>query len=202
MTIESPGEPSSQLPEPRFLEAAATAPGPQLQPGAWREHSRHSREWEEVYRDRWGHDKIVRTTHGVNCTGSCSWKVFVKDGLVTWETQQVDYPSNGPDSPEYEPRGCPRGASFSWYLYSPIRVRHPYVRGALLRMYREELARTGDPVDAWAAIVSDPDKASAYKSQRGRGGFLRSSWDEVSEIIAAAHVHTTKTYGPDRNVGF
>ncbi len=24
------------------------------------------------YRDRWSHDKVVRSTHGVNCTGSCS----------------------------------------------------------------------------------------------------------------------------------
>ena len=67
------------------------------------------------YRDRWSHDKIVRSTHGVNCTGSCSWKVYVKDGIITWETQETDYPSVGPDSPEYEPRGCPRGAAFSWY---------------------------------------------------------------------------------------
>ncbi|HQG70733.1 MAG TPA: hypothetical protein PL156_09935, partial [Rhodoglobus sp.] len=57
------------------------------------------------YRDRWAHDKVVRSTHGVNCTGSCSWKVYVKDGIITWETQQTDYPSVGPDSPEYEPRG-------------------------------------------------------------------------------------------------
>lgn len=64
------------------------------------------------YRERWAHDKVVRSTHGVNCTGSCSWKVYVKDGLITWETQQTDYPSVGPDRPEYEPRGCPRGASF------------------------------------------------------------------------------------------
>ena len=27
---------------------------------------------------------------------------------------------------------------------------------------------------------------------RGRGGFVRSTWDEVSEIIAAANVHTIK----------
>ena len=61
------------------------------------------------YRDRWSHDKVVRSTHGVNCTGSCSWKVYVKDGIITWETQQTDYPSVGPDKPEYEPRGCPAG---------------------------------------------------------------------------------------------
>lgn len=26
----------------------------------------------EFYRERWRHDKVVRSTHGVNCTGSCS----------------------------------------------------------------------------------------------------------------------------------
>ena len=57
------------------------------------------REGDVFYRDRWSHDKVVRSTHGVNCTGSCSWKVYVKDGIITWETQQTDYPSVGPDSP-------------------------------------------------------------------------------------------------------
>jgi nitrate reductase alpha subunit len=90
---------------------------------------------------------VVRSTHGVNCTGSCSWKVYVKDGIITWETQQTDYPSIGPDRPEYEPRGCPRGAAFSWYTYSPTRVRYPYVRGVLLEMYRAAKQRHGDPVD-------------------------------------------------------
>jgi len=72
------------------------------------------RSGDSFYRDRWSHDKVVRSTHGVNCTGSCSWNVYVKDGIITWETQAVDYPTTGPDKPEYEPRGCPRGASFSW----------------------------------------------------------------------------------------
>ena len=33
------------------------------------------RAWEQGYRQRWQHDKVVRSTHGVNCTGSCSWKI-------------------------------------------------------------------------------------------------------------------------------
>jgi len=160
------------------------------------------RQADVFYRDRWAHDKVVRSTHGVNCTGSCSWKVYVKDGIITWEAQQTDYPSVGPDRPEYEPRGCPRGAAFSWYTYSPTRVRYPYVRGVLLQMYREARERTGDPVEAWAQIVSDPERARAYKSVRGKGGLVRASWDEVTEMIAAAHVHTVKTYGPDRVAGF
>jgi nitrate reductase / nitrite oxidoreductase, alpha subunit len=165
-------------------------------------HRSDARSAEEFYRERWRHDKVVRSTHGVNCTGSCSWKVYVKDGIITWETQQTDYPSTGPDSPEYEPRGCPRGASFSWYTYSPSRVRYPYVRGPLLALWREARARLSDPVAAWAEITGDETKAARYKRARGKGGFVRSTWPEVSELIAAAHVHTVSEYGPDRVVGF
>ncbi|MDH6522130.1 nitrate reductase alpha subunit [Streptomyces sp. SAI-090] len=165
-------------------------------------HRKGGRQADEFYRDRWSHDKVVRSTHGVNCTGSCSWKVYVKDGIITWEAQQTDYPSVGPDRPEYEPRGCPRGAAFSWYTYSPTRVRYPYVRGVLLQMYREAKQRLGDPVAAWADIVSDPEKARRYKSVRGKGGLVRASWDEATEMVAAAHVHTIKEYGPDRLAGF
>ncbi|WP_223830515.1 nitrate reductase subunit alpha [Nocardiopsis quinghaiensis] len=165
-------------------------------------HRAGGRDADTFYRDRWNHDKVVRSTHGVNCTGSCSWKVYVKDGIITWEGQQTDYPSVGPDRPEYEPRGCPRGAAFSWYTYSPTRVRYPYVRGVLLDMYREAKRRTGDPVLAWADIVSDPERSRRYKAVRGKGGLVRASWDEAVEMAAAAHVHTTKEFGPDRVAGF
>ncbi|TAN28761.1 MAG: nitrate reductase subunit alpha [Actinomycetota bacterium] len=165
-------------------------------------HRRDGRQAEEFYRDRWRHDKVVRSTHGVNCTGSCSWRVFVKDGIITWETQAVDYPSVGPDSPEYEPRGCPRGASFSWYTYSPARVRYPYIRSELLKIWREARLSTPDPVEAWASIIADPELSRSYKSARGRGGFVRAKWSEVIELMAAAHVHTTSAFGPDRTAGF
>ncbi|HET6699455.1 MAG TPA: nitrate reductase subunit alpha [Nocardioidaceae bacterium] len=166
-------------------------------------HQVGGRDADDFYRDRWSHDKVVRSTHGVNCTGSCSWKVYVKDGIITWETQQTDYPSPGAESPDYEPRGCPRGAAFSWYTYSPTRVRYPYVRGVLLEMYREaKRQHDGDPVKAWAHVVDHPLRAKAYKSARGKGGLVRASWEEAAEIVAAAHVHTIRTWGPDRVAGF
>ena len=157
---------------------------------------------DDFYRNRWSHDKVVRSTHGVNCTGSCSWKIFVKDGIITWENQATDYPSVGPDRPEYEPRGCPRGASFSWYSYSPTRLRYPYARGVLVEMYREARARLGDPVAAWADIQADPERRRRYQQARGKGGLVRVNWAEATEMIAAAHVHTIKKYGPDRIAGF
>ena len=159
------------------------------------------RMWEEGYRQRWQHDKIVRSTHGVNCTGSCSWKIYVKSGVVTWETQQTDYPRTRPGMPNHEPRGCSRGASYSWYLYSASRIKYPMVRGRLIHAWREA-RKIHAPVEAWAAVVGDEKTAKAYKAMRGRGGFVRSTWEEVSEIIAAANVHTIKRWGPDRVVGF
>ena len=59
-------------------------------------------------------------------------------------------------------------------------------------MYRESLSQHADPVEAWAAIVEDPGRSRLYKSQRGKGGFVRSSWPEAVEMIAAAHVYTIK----------
>jgi nitrate reductase / nitrite oxidoreductase, alpha subunit len=163
--------------------------------------TREDRRWEDGYRKRWQHDKVVRSTHGANCTGSCSWKIYVKGGIVTWETQQTDYPRTRPEFPNHEPRGCSRGASYSWYLYSGNRVKYPLVRSRLLKVWRE--ARSAHaPVAAWASIVEDPAKRSSYVKKRGLGGFVRATWDEVNEIIAAANAYTAKTYGPDRVVGF
>ena len=159
------------------------------------------RQWENAYRSRWQHDKVVRSTHGVNCTGSCSWKVYVKNGLITWETQQTDYPRTRPDLPNHEPRGCPRGASYSWYVYSAQRVKYPMVRGVLAEMWREA-RKTMQPIEAWAYIVEDENRAKSYKTQRGLGGFVRSTWDEANEMVAAANAYTVKNYGPDRVFGF
>jgi nitrate reductase alpha subunit len=161
-----------------------------------------SRQWEEFYRNRNQCDKVVRSTHGVNCTGGCSWNVHVKDGIVGWELQATDYPELEAGLPPYEPRGCQRGIAFSWYLYSPLRIKYPYLRGVLTDLWRAAKAEHGDPVAAWTAIVEDPQRRKSYQQARGKGGFRRSSWDEVEEIIAASTVYTIKKYGADRLVGF
>ena len=164
--------------------------------------SPQTRQWEEFYRNRFQHDRVVRSTHGVNCTGGCSWEIHVKDGIVVWETQQLDYPLLESSLPPYEPRGCQRGISFSWYLYSPLRIKYPLIRGSLIDLYAKEKTRTGDPLKAWANIQRDAGKRRKYQRARGKGGFRRVSWDLALEIMAAANIYTAKKYGPDRVIGF
>ncbi len=161
-----------------------------------------ARQWEEFYRNRWQHDNITRSTHGVNCTGGCSWMVFVKDGIITWEMQATDYPLLEPSLPPYEPRGCQRGISASWYVYSPIRVKYPYMRGPLMDFWREARAQHSDPIQAWASIVQDEQKRHRWQRARGKGGFRRATWDECLELVASSLLYTAKKYGPDRVVAF
>ncbi|MEW6665992.1 MAG: nitrate reductase subunit alpha [Thermodesulfobacteriota bacterium] len=168
----------------------------------WIEIRNGGRRWEDFYRRRWQYDKKVRSTHGVNCTGSCSWDVYVKDGMIVWDTQAVDYPGCGPHLPDHEPRGCPRGASYTWYTYSPVRVKYPYAGSVLLGLWRETLASQPDPVAAWKSIVEDDEKRRRYQRARGKGGLVRISWDEATTLIAASLVYTIGKYGPDRVFGF
>jgi nitrate reductase alpha subunit len=70
-----------------------------------------------------------------------------------------------------------------------------------VRLWREARKSLG-PVEAWRSIVEDAAKVKSYRSVRGLGGFVRSTWDEVNEIIAAANVYTIRNYGPDRVIGF
>ena len=134
-------------------------------------------------------------------TQACSWKIYVKSGIVTWETQHTDYPRTRPDLPNHEPRGCARGASYSWYLYSANRVKNPLIRGKLMKVWRK-MRETKSPIEAWTAIQADPILRQGYVETRGKGGFVRATWEEATEIVAAANSYTAKTYGPDRIFGF
>ena len=86
------------------------------------------RGWESLYRKQWTWDKVVRSTHSANCTGSCSWNVYVKDGVMLREEQASDYPRISADLPDYNPRGCQKGACFVEYVYGAQRLRFPLIR--------------------------------------------------------------------------
>ena len=77
-----------------------------------------------------------------------------------------------------------------WYLYSANRLKYPLMRKRLRSRWRE----AKHPV-APGALSSAMRSSQSYKVARGRGGFVRSSWQEVNELIAAANVYTAKTFG-------
>ncbi len=86
------------------------------------------RGWEDLYRRQYGWDRVVRSTHSANCTGSCSWKVYVKDGVMLREEQAGDYPRINEELPDYNPRGCQKGACFVEYVYGAQRLKYPLIR--------------------------------------------------------------------------
>lgn len=70
-----------------------------------------------------------------------------------------------------------------------------------MRLWREK-RKTLSAIEAWAEIQSDKTARDSYTRVRGKGGFVRASWDEVTEIVAAANAYTVRNYGPDRVFGF
>src|SRR5699024_6624812 len=111
--------------------------------------------------------------------------------------------SCGPVVPEFEPRGCPRGASFSWYEYSPLRIRYQYIRGELWELWKDALEKHhNNAVVTWASIVEDEGKARIYKQVGGESGIVRTNSKDVSKLISAQIIYTIKKFGPDRIAGF
>ena len=80
-------------------------------------------------------------------------------------------------------------------------MKYPLVRSRLLKLWREARA-TAHAGRGLGLDRRGPGEARAYTKKRGLGGFVRATWDEVNEIIAAANAYTAKTYGPDRVIGF
>jgi anaerobic selenocysteine-containing dehydrogenase len=88
------------------------------------------RSWEDVYRQQWLWDSISKGTHYVNCAyqRGCAWNVYVKEGVVWREEQVADYPQTKPGVPDFNPRGCQKGACYSDRMYDASRIQHPLKR--------------------------------------------------------------------------
>jgi nitrate reductase alpha subunit len=88
------------------------------------------RDFRDLYRSRWVWDRVAKGTHFVNCwyQRGCNWNVFVKDGIVFREEQAGAYPQTHPGVPDFNPRGCQKGACYSERMYDAARLRHPLKR--------------------------------------------------------------------------
>ena len=104
-----------------------------------------------------------------------------------------------------EPRAARLLARRQLLLVSLFRQPREISAGALASA-RSCGARRARHCDAGRGLGVDRRRsrrsAQPTPQKRGLGGFVRATWDEVDEIIAAANAYTIKTYGPDRVIGF
>ena len=88
------------------------------------------RDFRDVYRKQWTWDRIAIGTHTcTNCvSGGCAWDLYVRDGMVWREEQGAPYTQTRPDLPDYNPRGCQKGAATSALMRSATRLHYPLKR--------------------------------------------------------------------------
>jgi len=85
----------------------------------------------DMRRPLWDWDQVVKGSHLTNCAyqQACNFNLYVKDGIVLREEQAANYPPrNDPAIPDFNPRGCQKGACYAHRLYDPTRVKYPMKR--------------------------------------------------------------------------
>jgi DMSO reductase family type II enzyme molybdopterin subunit len=86
-------------------------------------------DWRDLWRERWTWDRVVHSSHArANCVSTCSWNVFVKDGIAWREEQNAIYQASESGVPDFNPRGCQKGACYTDLMYEPSRITHPLKR--------------------------------------------------------------------------
>jgi DMSO reductase family type II enzyme molybdopterin subunit len=86
---------------------------------------------EKSYREQWKWDSVAWGTHCVDCyPGNCPYRVYVKDGRVSFEEPAGMLTAGADGSPDNNPMGCNKGAGWSQTLYSEERLLHPLKRAA------------------------------------------------------------------------
>jgi DMSO reductase family type II enzyme molybdopterin subunit len=103
----------------RRRSAAAPAPHPGRKLGSW----------QDLYRERWTWDNVAKGSHGwLNCRSACAWDLYVKNGVVVREEQTATYAASEPGVPDFNPRGCNKGACYTEVMYGPSRLTVPLKR--------------------------------------------------------------------------
>jgi DMSO reductase family type II enzyme molybdopterin subunit len=86
-------------------------------------------DWRDVYQKKWSWDKVVLGTHtAANCVSACAWHLYVRDGVVWREEQSNPYEASNESVPDWNPRGCQKGACYSDLAMGPSRVQYPMKR--------------------------------------------------------------------------
>ncbi len=164
--------------------------------------------WEDLYRQRWTWDTITKGTHGwANCRSACAWDLYVKDGVVVREEQTATYGQSEPGVPDFNPRGCQKGACYTEVMYGPSRTSVPLKRvgprgsgkweridwdqaiseiaekciGAASRWGTETLYQ-----DLGPNFDFGPTTAGRFKFQYMAAGLFADNWAEIGDLNIGA----------------
>lgn len=86
-------------------------------------------DYSDIWREKWKWDRVAKGTHTrANCVAACSWDVYVRDGIAWREEQATIYEPHRPDVPDFNPRGCQKGACYTALQLSEARLKYPLKR--------------------------------------------------------------------------
>jgi DMSO reductase family type II enzyme molybdopterin subunit len=86
-------------------------------------------DYSDIWREKWKWDKVVKGTHTrANCIAACSWDVYVRDGIAWREEQNAIYEPHREDVPDFNPRGCQKGACYTALQVADGRLKYPLKR--------------------------------------------------------------------------
>ena len=123
------------------------------------------RDFRDVYRDRWAWERIVHGTHtNTNCVASCAWRLYVKDGIVWREEQTGMYAPSNETVPDFNPRGCNKGACASSLFTGPSRILYPLRRVGPRGSGRWTRVSWDEALDEIAKVLVDELDARGGKS--------------------------------------
>jgi anaerobic selenocysteine-containing dehydrogenase len=164
--------------------------------------------WEDLCRQRWTWDSIAKGSHGwANCRSACAWDLYVKDGIVVREEQSARYEASEAGVPDFNPRGCQKGACYTEVMYGPSRLTVPMKRvgergsGGWQRISWEQAIKEiaekmvdiaenygtdtiyqdlGPNFDLGASTVG------RFKFQMKAGGIFADNWAEIGDLNIGA----------------
>lgn len=169
--------------------------------------------WQDLYRQRWSWDHVAKGTHGwLNCRSACNFDLYVKDGIVVREEQTASYTQSEPGVPDFNPRGCQKGACYTEVMYGPGRLTVPLKRvgergggqwqqvswDQALREIAEKLVVIAEK-DGTDSIIHDlgphfdlgPTTAGRTRFFAMMGATLSDDWAEIGDLNHGA----TLTFG-------
>lgn len=156
--------------------------------------------YQDVYRKKWTWDRVEVGTHTcLNCaSGGCSWDLYVREGIVWREEQNAPYTQTNPTVPDYNPRGCQKGASASALYRSPARVRYPLKRVGARGENRWKRISWDEALNEVAKALVDTlstrGGAGAY-CENGNNSDFGPSWIAMIRFFRTLGIPVTENFG-------